>query len=138
MKLVDQAGMQVLPNGGHAAANADVAPAGGGPRLIQRRVDAAGDKPELGAAGHAERWSWVMRQHEDGRVIRRFLAPPTLPVLVRPRAADGAEHVSTENPGAKAGEALLCDVVVDAGLAVRMSVHPAPCTRGKKPLHQLR
>ena len=39
-----QAGAQVLPNRRDAAAKADVAPAGGGPRLLQRGVNAFGDE----------------------------------------------------------------------------------------------
>src|SRR5690242_7168846 len=47
--LVDEARLEVLPHGGHAAADADVAPARGLARLLQRLVDAAGDEAELGA-----------------------------------------------------------------------------------------
>ena len=36
------------------------------------------------------------RQHEDGRVIWRIVAPPTRPSVVRPRASDRTEHIAPE------------------------------------------
>src|SRR5207237_7789380 len=85
MQLVDQAGAQILPNRRYAAAETDVAAARCGGRLLQRGVYAFGDEPKLGAARHLERRAGVMRQHEDRRVIRRLVAPPSLPALVEPR-----------------------------------------------------
>ena len=126
VQLVDQGGAQILPNGGHAAAQPDVAAARRVPRLLQRGVNAVGDEPELRAALHRERRSRVMGQHEDGRVIRRLVAPPALPAVVRPRAADRAEHVPAENPRADSGEALRRDVVV-----VPVSPPSFPCIRCK-------
>ena len=41
MQLVDQAGAQVLANGGDAPAEADVTTARGCPRLLQRGVNAS-------------------------------------------------------------------------------------------------
>src|SRR5262245_52517766 len=78
-----------------------------------------------------------MCQHEDGCVIRRFIAPPTLPTVVRPRAADGTKHVATENPGADSGKALLRDSVVDSGFSIAVAVHRSPHARMKDPFHQL-
>jgi len=78
-----------------------------------------------------------MRQHEDGRVIGRLVAPPSLPAAVRSRAADGAEHVSSKDPGADPGKASLRHGIVDAGLSAVLSVHPPPCARLEEPLHEL-
>src|SRR2546423_1925689 len=44
MQLVDQARLQVLPDGGDSAADADVAAAGRGPCLLERCVNATGDE----------------------------------------------------------------------------------------------
>src|ERR1700687_3606501 len=99
MQLVNQAGLQILPNGRHANTNADAAPPRRSPRLLHRGMNAFGDKPKLRASRHAERRSRVMSQHEDGCVIRRLLAPPALPGVIRPGTSDGTEHVSPENPG---------------------------------------
>lgn len=135
MQLVDQAGLQILPNGRYAAANADVALARCRPRLLQRGMNASGHKLKFRASRHPERWSRVMGEHEDGRVVRRLIPPPALPAVIRPRTSDGTEHVSTENPGPESCKAPLGDVVVDACLAIGLSVHPPPGTRVKKPLH---
>src|SRR5215475_8104508 len=78
-----------------------------------------------------------MRQHEDGRVIRRLVAPPAFPAVVRPRAADGTKHVATENPGADSAKALLCDSVVDSGFSIVVAVHRSPDAGVEKPFHQL-
>src|SRR5205823_14433668 len=78
-----------------------------------------------------------MRQHEDWHVIRRLLAPPALPALVRPRAPDWTEHVAPENPGTDSGKALLGNCVVDSRLSIGMAVHLPPHARVEEPLHQL-
>src|SRR6267142_6302721 len=99
MHLVDQAGAQILPNRRHAATKADVAAPRGSGRLLQGGVNACGDKVKFGPSRHPERRTRMMRQHEDERVIRRLVAPPALPAVVRPRASDRTEHVTPENPG---------------------------------------
>src|SRR6266849_3484517 len=93
MQLVNQSGTQILPNSGCAATEADVAAAGCSGRLLQSGVNAFGDKAKLRASRHPERRPRVMRQHEDGRVIRRFVAPPAFPAVVRPGAPDRTEHL---------------------------------------------
>src|SRR5690349_11625098 len=92
---------------------------------------------ELRPARHLQRRARVMRQYEHRYVIRRLVAPPALPVLVRPGAPDRTEHVAPENPGADALEPLCRDAVVYAGFAAVFPVHAAPCARMEKPLHQL-
>src|SRR5258708_4593191 len=107
MQLVDQGGAQILPNSGYAATEADVAAARCGGRLFQSGVNAFGDKAKLRTSRHPERRPRVMRQHEDGRVIWRLVAPPALPAVIRPRASDGTEHVAPQNPGADSRKTLL-------------------------------
>ncbi len=86
MQFVDQARLQVLPHGGNATAQAHVAPACRGLRLVQCGLDAVGDEAELGAALHRQRRAGMLRQHEDRGVIRRLVAPPALPARRRARA----------------------------------------------------
>src|SRR5262249_28533672 len=67
---------------------------------------------ESGPALHHDGCSGVVCQDECGCVIRRIVAPPTLPRLVLPFAADRAEHVAAEDKGAEAfccgaGEAIV-------------------------------
>src|SRR5882762_11391651 len=126
MQLVDQGGAQILPNSGYAATEADVAAARCSARLLQSGLNAFGDKAKLRTSRHPKRRPRVMRQHEDGRVIRRLIAPPALPAVVRPRASDRTEHVATENPGTDSGKALLRNSVIDPRLPLVMAVHPPP------------
>src|SRR6267143_129007 len=137
MQLVNQAGAQILPDSGYAAAEADVAAARCSARLLPSDVNAFGDKAKLGTSRHPERRPRVMRQHEDGRVIRRLVAPPALPALVRPRTPDRTEHVAPENPGTASGKALLRDSVVDSRLSIGMPVHLPPHACIEEPLHPL-
>src|SRR3989442_10776739 len=98
MQLVDQAGAQILPDSGYAAAEAHVAAVRCSARLLQGGVNAFGDKAKLRTSRHPERRPRVMRQHEYGRVIRRLVAPPALPALLLPRAPHVTAHVSPQSP----------------------------------------
>src|SRR5437879_9424843 len=128
-QLVRQGGAQILPYSGYAATEADVAAARGSGRLLQSVVNAPGDKTKLRTSRHPERRPLVMRQHEDRRVIRRLVAPPALPAVVRPRAPHWTEHVAPENPGTDSGKALLRDSIVDSRLSIVMAVHLPPHAR---------
>src|SRR5437667_8491438 len=138
MQLVNQAGAQILPDCGYAAAEADIAAARRSVRLLQSDVNAFGDKAKLRTSRHPERRARVMRQYEDRRVIRRLVAPPALPAVVRPRAPDRAEHVAPKNPGTDSGKALLGNAVVDPRLSTVKALHLPPHARREEPLHQLR
>src|SRR6266404_2347410 len=137
MQLVNQGGAQILPYSGYAATEADVAAARSSGRLLQSVMNAPGDKAKLRSSRHPKRRPRMMRQDEDRRVIRRLVAPPALPAVVRPRAADGAEHVAPQNPGTDSGKALLGNSVVDSRLSIVVAVHPPPHARMEEPLHQL-
>src|SRR2546428_5706327 len=122
MQLVNQGGAQILPNGGYAATEADVAAVCCSGRLLQSGVNAFGDKAKLRTSRHPKRRPRVMRQHEDGRVIRRLVAPPALPAIVRPRASYPTEHVAPKNPGPGSRKTLLPRPVNDPPFAVVMAV----------------
>src|SRR5690242_20086161 len=98
MQLVNQGRAQILPDRGYTAAEADVAAARRSNRLLQSRMNAFGDKAKFRTSRHPQRRPRMMRQHEDGRVIRRHVAPPALPAVVRPRAPDRTEHVAPKYP----------------------------------------
>src|SRR6476646_9056233 len=99
MQFVNQGGAQILPNRGYAATKAEVAAVRCSGRLLQSGVNAFRDKAKLSTVGHLKRRPRMMRQHEDWRVLRRFVVPPSLPALVRRRTSDRTEHVTPENPG---------------------------------------
>src|SRR5688500_3675119 len=64
--LVDQAGLQILTNGGDAATDANVVAAGRGPRTLQRRVDAPGDEVEDSPGFHLQGRPLVVRENKNG------------------------------------------------------------------------
>src|SRR5208337_2930555 len=138
MHLVNQGLSKILPNNGYATTDPDIAAARCSDRVLQSRVNAFGDKAKLGTSRHPERRTTVMRQHKNGRVIRRQVTPPAFPAIVRPRASDRTEHVTSKNPGADSGKAFLSNSVVDSRLSVIIAMHPPPYPCVKEPLHQLR
>src|SRR4051812_18970551 len=136
MQLVDGARLQILADGGDAAADADVAAGGGLARAIERFADAAGDEMEDRAALHLERRALGAGGDENGGVVGRLIAPPAAPALVQPRAADRAEHVAAEDPGAGILEAARREAVVDAGRAALLAEHRPEGARREGPLVQ--
>src|SRR4051812_39838951 len=92
MQLVDEASAQILPDCGDAAAQANVAAAGSRSCLLEGMVNAFSDEPELRTSHHRHRRAGVVREDEDRRVVRRLVAPPALPAVVRPGTPDRTEH----------------------------------------------
>src|SRR5260370_1417225 len=92
-------------------------------------MNAFSDEMKCGAARHLERRPRIMGEHKDRRVIWRLVSPPAFPTLIRPRSAHGAKHIPPENISADPFEAPRCDIVVDAGLATFVPVHPLPGAR---------
>ncbi len=138
VQLINKSCTQILPNCGNAATQPDVATVRRIPRLLQRSMNAVGYELEHSAALHRDPCSRMMGQHEDRRVIRRLLAPPAFPAVIRPRASDGAEHVAAENPRADSRETLRRNIVICACLAIITPVHSLPGTRVEEPVKQCR
>jgi hypothetical protein len=55
----------------------------------------------------------MVREHEDGHVVRRVLAPPPLPTVVGPGATRRREHVAAQDPRTEVLEAARGELVVD-------------------------
>src|SRR6202000_2089826 len=91
---------QILPDGRHAASDADVFSGRGLLRAFQCFADAARHEVKSRASFHGEVFARMMRQHKYRHVIGRVVAPPALPAFVAPIAADRPEHVAAEDPGA--------------------------------------
>src|SRR5712691_12137203 len=97
-------------------------------------MNAISDEPKFRAARHLERSPRVMGEHKNRRVIGRLVTPPAFPTFIQPGPTDRAKHIPPQNIGADTSEALRRDVVVDAGLAIFIAVHPLPGERGKEPV----
>src|SRR6185312_15086444 len=134
----DQSFAQVLPDGADAAAQPDVLAGRRLARTLERRMDAVGHEVEGRAALHRVRRAGVVRQHEDRRVVGRVRAPPALPVVIGPGAADRPEHVPAHDPGAHVLEPARGEIIVDTGLAARraVAVHGLECPGAQHPLVQ--
>src|ERR1700736_2625228 len=78
----------------------------------------------------------MMGEDEDGRVIRRIVAPPSFPAFVRPRAPDRSEHIAAKDPRADIVHPARCEVVVDAGRTTVLAEHFLKRPRRKHPFVQ--
>src|SRR5579864_110427 len=136
MQLVDQPGAKILTHGVDATADLHVATIGGELRLFQGRLDAVGQEDEGGAAFHLNRIAPMMRQHESRRVIGRIGAPPALPVLVRPGAANRPEHIAAEDEGAEPIHRTMGVGLIDAVRAALLTDHCPEHARTEHPLVQ--
>src|SRR4029450_11709153 len=131
--FVDQTGLQVLPDRADATAEPDVLSPGDRSRSLQRGANAVGDEMEGRAAFHFNRLALMMRQHEHVGVIRRTVAPPALPAVVRPIATDGPEHVAAEDPCSDTFESAGRKVVVWTRGSVFAFEETAKCAGPREP-----
>ncbi len=138
MQFIDQAGLQILPDSADAAADLDVLVARGGRRLVERFLDAPGDEVEGRAALHDDRLARVMGEDVSRRMVRRVRTPPAFPGIVRPLAADRAEHVAAEDEGAETGHGAGGIILVYAFRAVVLAHHGAEGAGMEEPLEHFR
>src|SRR5690554_1218293 len=131
LHLVDQARRQVLVRHVRASAERHVAAAGRAPRQLERRLDAVGDERERGAVVELEALAAVVRDHEDGVLEGRLLAPPAAPrVRGVPGPGPAAEHAAAHDRGAdvrgRLAQQLVGAVHLPALQAVRLAPRPQP------------
>src|SRR4051812_41397235 len=86
VQLVDQALPQVLLDRRDASADPHVLAACGLARPTQGGMDSIRDEVKRRTAFHLDRLPRMMREHEDRDMVRRTLAPPAFPRVVRPLA----------------------------------------------------
>src|SRR6185503_20849801 len=134
MHFVDQTGGQVLTNGGHSTSDPDVALPGSFTRAFKRFMNASSHEVERRAAFHRQRLAGMMCQHKNWNMIRRLLAPPSLPAVVRPRTSDRTKHVASQNPGPNIRHGLRRKLVIESATAALHAVHLAPGSSLKEPL----
>src|SRR5262245_4498129 len=89
---------------------------------------------ERRAAFHFDRRARVMGQHEHIGVIRRIVAPPALPPIVGPLAADGAEHIAAHDPRAYVLKPARREVIVGTRCSIFAFEGLPECARPLEPL----
>src|SRR5690606_5928528 len=136
VQLVDLTGLEVLPDGGLTADDLHVLPVRSVDRALHRLVDAAGDEMEHGTSLHLGRPALVVRQNEDGSVIRRIRPPPPAPGIVGPRTPDRTEHGAADDPCAYTDTEARGEVVVDTRRAARLALHALKGARSHVPVVQ--
>src|SRR6059036_3489992 len=119
------------------AADLDIEPARGLPGATERVLNSAGDEMKDGPAFHRDGFARVVRQHEHRHVIWRVLAPPAAPLVVGPRPAHGAEHVSAHDIRTDAFPEALGKIVVGTRRPARFAVYLAKRARADVPAVQL-
>lgn len=137
VNLIHVAGLNVLPHRLGTAADLNVLCACRFARPLQRIFDAVRDEMKRRSAQHLDRRSWIMRQYESRRMIRRIVTPPALPLIVRPFPTNGSEHVATEDEGTETFHCAPGEPVIKASFTVLFSQHLAKSSRREKPLKEL-
>ena len=136
MELVNQFGAEKLLDGGDTSTDSDVLSVCGGSGELRGGVNAVGDEMECGVALHGDGSACVVRQDEDLSVVWRIFAPPSFPVFIRPRSADGPKHVAAQNRRADILETARGEIVVNAGGAAVFPDHALKSLSREEPFVQ--
>src|ERR1044072_5903891 len=136
LHLVDEIRGEVLPCRARSAGERDHLPGCSLARLLQRRLDSVRDERERRAALALEWLARVVREHEDGVVERRIVAPPAGPGILRPRPGLAAEHVAAHDRGARRRAPVLDDLLALVPLAPLGAVCGPPRLELEGPLVQ--
>ena len=123
MHVIDQPSAKVLPQRRGAPAEPHVFSARRLLGAIKSDAYAIRDEVECRASLHDERGASVMSEHKDRSMVNRVIAPPSLPTIVEPRAADGAKHVAAYDPCADVFEAPADHVVIQSRRSAFAPVH---------------
>src|SRR5215210_6052407 len=84
VQFVDEASLQILPDGSDSPSDPNVFLACGCLRLSESRLDTVCDEVEHRAALHGHRGPSMMGEDEDRNMVGWILTPPASPVVVRP------------------------------------------------------
>src|SRR3954453_17319006 len=121
--MVDKVGGEKVAHGGGSAADANVEAARclsrGGEGFLRGRIE----EVERRAALQLDRRAWMVGQYEHGRVEHGVVAPPTLPFLVGPGPALGAELVAAHDLRPDTGGPVAGVGLVDAACPARPAVN---------------
>jgi hypothetical protein len=133
MHLVDKSGTKVLPHGGNSAAKPDILTLRSVDSLFQRGFNTIRDEMERSASAHSDRCAWVLGENKNRSVVRRSVAPPALPRVIRPWSANRPKHVAPNNPRADTLEAARHHVIVNPSRAAIVAMHLLVGPSGKLP-----
>ena len=133
MHVIDQVGGEKLADYRWSAANADVQATGGLLGHLHGLSRAGVDEVERRAALHLDRGPGVMGEDEHRGMKGRVVAPPALPLLVRPRPALGSELVPAHDLCADARTPIAGEGVVDAGASPWLALHLVEAAGWKEP-----
>ncbi len=114
VQVVDQAGAEVLLNGGDTTAESDVLSVGGLACSFEYRVDTVIDEVERRPALHGDGRTGVVGEDEHRMVEGRIIAPPAGPFVLTPRSPDRTEHVPSHDGGTDTDIAPRDEAIVDA------------------------
>ena len=79
----------------------------------------------------------MMREHENGRMVRRIVAPPPFPRIVLPRTPNRPKHIAAQNPCAYIFERLNGKIVIDAFGPAALTEYLLEYLRSSKPRVEL-
>src|SRR5579862_6109602 len=136
MQLINQPSPQELLNRRNAASNPNIFSVRSSGSTLQCSVNPVRHKVKRSATLHRKSCPRVMRQNKNIGVIRRLLAPPTLPAFVGPGAAHGPKHIPAKNPRSDILEAANGKIVVDSRRPAVLAGHALESARWKKPAMQ--
>src|SRR5579863_10516581 len=134
MHFVDEPSAKVRSDGRNSAAQPNIFPSSGFTSTRKRILDAFGDEVKCRSALHRQRAARVVGEHEDLRVIRRFVSPPSFPRLVRPGASNRPEHISPDDPRADVDKPTGDEVIINAGFPTAFASHCLECASFEYPL----
>jgi hypothetical protein len=123
MHLVDKTGAEVLLDRRRPTSEPHILAFCRFESSLERHHDAVVDEVEGGPTFHRDRWTRMVREHENGVMVGRVISPPTFPVGVTPGAADRAEHVATHDGGADALVTFHHESVIETLIAIGLTEH---------------
>ena len=134
--LIDEPGAKILSDGRDSAAEPDVFSVGRIGGSLQRHVDTIGYKMKGRAASHDDRFARMVGEHENRRVVRRVIAPPSLPGVIGPWPSDRPEHIAAQDPGTDIVKSPRGEIVIRPARAAIGAMHLAKRLGWEKPLVQ--
>lgn len=117
MNVIDESRAKILPDGSNPSTKPDILTVRSVNSSFKCVVNVVGDEVEGRASTHFDRCTGVIGEYENRSVVRRIIAPPSLPSVVWPGSSDRSEHVSTNDPRSYIVEAACHKIIVNTSSA---------------------